>query len=62
MYINPVLVGVLGTIGTELLLIIIYALYKARRNVTIQGCIDMYEKKGQATIINDGKVTGFVRR
>lgn len=28
--------------------------------ITIQDCIDMYEKKGQATIINDGKVVGFI--
>lgn len=28
--------------------------------ITIEDCIDMYEKKGQAVIINDGKVIGFV--
>ena len=28
-------------------------------NVTIQDCIDMYEKKGKITIINEGKITGF---
>lgn len=28
--------------------------------ITIQDCIDMYEKKGQAVIINDEKVTGFI--
>lgn len=27
--------------------------------VTIEDCIDMYEKKGKATIIMDGKVVGF---
>lgn len=28
--------------------------------ITIEDCIDMYEKKGKAVIINDGKVIGFV--
>lgn len=28
--------------------------------ITIQDCLDMYEKKNQATIINDGKVIGFI--
>ncbi len=28
--------------------------------VTIQDCIDMHEKKSQATIINDGKVIDFI--
>lgn len=28
--------------------------------ITIQDCIDMYEKKGQSIIINDGKVFGFI--
>lgn len=32
MYINPVLVGVLGTIGTELLLIVICAIYSVWRD------------------------------
>lgn len=27
--------------------------------VTIQDCIDMYQFKGQSTIINDGEVVGF---
>lgn len=27
--------------------------------VTIQDCIDMYEKKGLCAIINSGKVVGF---
>ena len=27
--------------------------------VTIQDCIDMCDLKGYATIINDGKVSGF---
>lgn len=27
--------------------------------ITIQDCLHMYEKKGQAVIINDGKVIGF---
>lgn len=28
-------------------------------SVTLQDCIDMYEKKGATTIINDGVVAGF---
>lgn len=28
--------------------------------ITIQDCLDMYEKKGQVAIINDGKVVGFI--
>ncbi len=28
--------------------------------ITLQDCIDMYEKKDKATIINDGKVVDFV--
>ena len=27
--------------------------------VTIEDCIDMYEKKDATTIINDGQVIGF---
>lgn len=27
--------------------------------ITLQDCIDMYEKKGQAAVINDGQVLGF---
>lgn len=27
--------------------------------VTIQDCLDMYEKKNTYTIINDGRVVGF---
>ncbi len=29
-------------------------------NVTIQDCLDMYEKKEYITIINDGKVIDFI--
>lgn len=28
--------------------------------ITIEDCLDMYEKKGQSVVINDGKVIGFV--
>lgn len=28
---------------------------------TIEDCIDMFEKKGQSAIINDGAVVGFVK-
>lgn len=28
--------------------------------ITIQDCLDMYEKKNQVAIINDGKVIGFI--
>ena len=27
--------------------------------ITLQDCIDMYEKKGQAAVITDGQVLGF---
>jgi hypothetical protein len=27
--------------------------------ITIQDCLDMYNLKGNITIINDGKVVGF---
>lgn len=27
--------------------------------ITVQDCIDMHEKKRQATVINDGIVLGF---
>lgn len=30
-------------------------------NVTIQDCLDMEEKKGKVTVINDGQVVGFVK-
>lgn len=30
--------------------------------ITIEDCLDMYEKKGQAVIINDGKVIGFTEK
>ncbi len=29
-------------------------------NVTIEDCIDMYEKKGKVAVINDGKILNFV--
>lgn len=28
--------------------------------ITIQDCLDMYEKKCQTTVINDGQVVGFI--
>lgn len=30
-------------------------------NVTIEDCIDMYEKKDQCVVLKDGKVKGFVK-
>ena len=27
--------------------------------ITIEDCLDNYEKKNKTTIINDGKITGF---
>ena len=30
-------------------------------NVTIQDCLDMWEKKGKATIISSGQVARFVK-
>lgn len=29
-------------------------------NVTLQDCIDLFEKKNRRTIINDGKIIDFV--
>ena len=29
--------------------------------ITIQDCIDMYDKKNQAVILNDGKVIDFIK-
>ena len=29
--------------------------------VTLQDCIDMYDKKGKASIINDGQIVAFVK-
>ena len=28
--------------------------------VTLEDCIDLYEKKGIATVINDGRVENFI--
>ena len=30
--------------------------------ITVQDCIDMYEKKDMYTVIDDGKVVGFVEK
>ena len=30
-------------------------------NVTLEDCIDLYEKKNVTTVINDGKVIDFVK-
>lgn len=30
--------------------------------ITIQDCIDMYDLKNQAVILNDGKVIGFTEK
>ena len=30
-------------------------------NVTLEDCIDLYEKKGTYTIINDGYIKDFVK-
>lgn len=29
--------------------------------ITIEDCIDMYEKKDMAAVINDGQVIGFIK-
>lgn len=29
--------------------------------VTLQDCLDMYEKKGYATVIDDGKILCFIK-
>jgi hypothetical protein len=31
-----------------------------RNEVTVQDCIDMYEKKDMVTVIDGGKIVGFV--
>ena len=30
-------------------------------NVTLEDCIDLYEKKNVKTVINDGHITDFVK-
>lgn len=30
-------------------------------NVTLEDCLDLYEKKGKVTLIEDGKVTNFIK-
>ena len=30
-------------------------------HVTLEDCIDLYEKKGIRTVINDGHITDFVK-
>ena len=30
-------------------------------NVTLEDCIDLYEKKGIATVINNGKIENFIK-
>lgn len=30
--------------------------------ITVQNCIDMYEKKGMYTILDGGRVAGFVEK
>ena len=29
-------------------------------NITLEDCIDLYEKKGIATVINNGKIENFI--
>lgn len=29
--------------------------------ITIEDCIEMFEKKGMTTVINDGEVIGFAK-
>lgn len=31
----------------------------SKENITIQDCLDMYEKKRQAVILENGQVVGF---
>lgn len=31
-----------------------------KTEITVQDCIDMYEKKGKAVILKDGEVKGFI--
>lgn len=30
-------------------------------NVTLEDCVDLYEKKGMCTELNDGRVVNFIR-
>ena len=30
-------------------------------NVTLQDCLDLYEKKGKITVINDGHIINFMK-
>ena len=32
-----------------------------KKEITIQDCLDMYYKKGQAVILENGQVVGFVK-
>lgn len=73
MYIEPFWCGVLATIIVEILAFITYAIYVAIKSmkkqttggikmnmeeITLDDCLDNFEKKNKATIINDGMVVG----
>ena len=30
--------------------------------VTVQDCIDLYRMKGKCTVINDGRILGFIEK
>ena len=30
-------------------------------NVTLEDCVELYEKKGIATVINNGKIENFIK-
>lgn len=32
------------------------------KEITVQDCIDMYEKKDMVTVIDSGRVVGFVKK
>ena len=70
MYIEPFWCGVFATIIVEILAFIMYVIYVVitsmkkgtkmnMEEITPDDCLDNFEKKNKATIINDGKVVGF---
>lgn len=74
MYIEPFWCGVFATIIVEILAFIMYVIYVVitsmkksttrgikmnMEEITLDDCLDNFEKKNKTTIINDGKVVGF---
>lgn len=38
----------------------LYSIWISNRDITVEDCIEMYEKQGMAAIIEDGNVVAFV--